>query len=64
MGEFHEHCPVILSQIRAIHPFMTFVFQNCPATNHESQIPLYVHTRLMPKFQKRTMTMAMALARL
>jgi hypothetical protein len=30
MGEFHEHCPLFSSQIRAIRPFATFVFQNCP----------------------------------
>ena len=33
MGEFHEHCAVILNQIRAIRPFVTFVFQNCPVAN-------------------------------
>ena len=32
MGEFYEHCPVISNQIRAIRPFVTFVFQNCPAS--------------------------------
>jgi hypothetical protein len=30
MGEFHEHCPVISKQIRAIRPFVTFVFQKRP----------------------------------
>jgi hypothetical protein len=28
MDEFHEHCPAISSQIRAVRPFVTFVFQN------------------------------------
>jgi len=30
MGEFHEYCPLFSNQIRAIRPFATFVFQNCP----------------------------------
>ncbi len=30
MGEFHERCSVISNQTRAIHPFVTFVFQKCP----------------------------------
>jgi len=34
MGEFHEHGPVILNQIRAVRPFVTFVFQNRPVANH------------------------------
>jgi hypothetical protein len=28
MGESHERCPPISSQIRAIRSFVTFVFQN------------------------------------
>ena len=30
MGEFHKSCPVIPNQIRALRPFVTFVFQKCP----------------------------------
>jgi hypothetical protein len=30
MGEFHERCPVISNPIRALRPFVPFVFQSCP----------------------------------
>jgi hypothetical protein len=32
MGKFHEHCPTISNQIRAIRPFGPFVFQNLALT--------------------------------
>jgi len=37
MDEFHERYLVISNQIRAIRPFVTFVFQDCPVEGGEKK---------------------------
>ena len=39
MGGFHEQrWPIIFNEIRAIRPFVTFVFQNCPVEKRRAHL--------------------------